>query len=120
MVHRFSRFNVGAHVSETAEFDYRFPVHLGIDSGVSRFVGAVWFQVRQVDQYRHKVTVFADHLSEGMYQEEAANSDPQTRTKVSEPRTVSTRRRSILRAQLERGSDLAPIPSSSGFSEVAS
>jgi hypothetical protein len=68
----FSRFNVGSHVSETAQFDYRYPVHLGIDSGVSRYVAAVWFQVRQIDQYRHKVTVFADYLAEGLYSEENA------------------------------------------------
>jgi phage terminase large subunit-like protein len=70
----FSRFNVGTHVSETAEFDYRFPVHLAIDAGVSRFVAAVWFQVRSVDQYRHKVTVFADHLTEGLFSEDSAKA----------------------------------------------
>jgi hypothetical protein len=49
-------------------------VHLAIDSGVSRFVAAVWFQVRQLDQYRYKITVFADYLAEGLFSEENAKA----------------------------------------------
>jgi hypothetical protein len=41
----FTRFDVARHVSEGAEYDPRFRVHLAIDCGVSRHVGAVFFQV---------------------------------------------------------------------------
>ena len=42
----FHRFDAARHVTEAAEYDSRFPAHLAIDCGVSRHVGAVWFQVR--------------------------------------------------------------------------
>lgn len=67
-------FDPARHIHESAEFDYRFPVRLAIDAGVSQHVGAVFFQVRPWDGHRHKVTVFADaHLAgPGLYSEAAA------------------------------------------------
>ncbi len=44
----FTGFNVARHVSETAEYDTRFRVHVAIDCGVSRHVGAVFFQIREI------------------------------------------------------------------------
>ena len=54
----FDTFDTSTHVSETAAYDPRWPVHFAVDSGVE--TGAVWFQVREgVDGPR--VTVFADY-----------------------------------------------------------
>jgi hypothetical protein len=61
-------------VSEAAEYDPNFPVHLAIDCGVSRHVGAVWFQVRGLDPLRRRVTVFGDFHAEGLYSEAAAKA----------------------------------------------
>jgi hypothetical protein len=61
----FSRFDVAKHVSETAEYNSWFPVHIGIDAGVSRHTGCVWLQVQPRDAYRHTVTIFADYYAEG-------------------------------------------------------
>ena len=63
----FNGFNVAKHVSEKAEYDPRFPVHLAIDCGVSRHVGAVFFQVREIAPAKHRVTVFGDYHAEGRY-----------------------------------------------------
>lgn len=52
----FDGFDADKHVSDLAEYDPRFPVHLGIDSGPH--TAAVWFQVRPPG-----VTVFSDLLS---------------------------------------------------------
>jgi hypothetical protein len=60
------------HVSESAEYHPAFPTRLAIDCGTSQHTGAVWFQIRQLDQYRHRVTVFGDFLSSGSYS--AANA----------------------------------------------
>ncbi len=70
----FHRFDASKHVSEAAEYDSRFRVHLAIDCGVSRHVGAVWFQAREVDGGRHRVTVFGDFHAEGLYSEAAARA----------------------------------------------
>jgi hypothetical protein len=70
----FPAFDPARHVSESAEFDPRFAVHLAIDCGVSQHVGAVWFQARPVDAHRHKVTVFADHHRAGLFSEAAARA----------------------------------------------
>lgn len=52
----FDGFDHDKHVGEAAEYDPRYPVHLGIDSGPH--TAAVWFQVREPG-----VTVFGDLLS---------------------------------------------------------
>ena len=44
----FASFDASRHVSEAAEYEPGYPVHLAIDCGVSRHVAAVWFQVRPV------------------------------------------------------------------------
>lgn len=64
----------GKHVNESAEYDYRYPVHLAIDCGVSQHVGAVWFQVRPLDSYRSRVTVFGDYHAQGKYSEANAKA----------------------------------------------
>jgi len=70
----FHRFDPATHVSEAAEYDPNFPVHLAIDCGVSRHVGAVWFQARGLDPLRRRVTVFGDYHAEGLYSEAAAKA----------------------------------------------
>jgi phage terminase large subunit-like protein len=70
----FQRFDAAKHVSETAEYHPRYPVHLAIDCGVSRHVGAVSFQVQEEGPRDHRVTVFADYHGEGLYSEEAARA----------------------------------------------
>jgi phage terminase large subunit-like protein len=66
----FSRFDPARHVSvEAAEYDYRFRVHLAIDCGVSRHVGAVFFQVRELGPDKHRITVFGDYHAEGRFSE---------------------------------------------------
>ena len=44
----FPSFDASRHVTEAAEYEPGYPVHLAIDCGVSRHVAAVWFQVRPV------------------------------------------------------------------------
>jgi Terminase large subunit, T4likevirus-type, N-terminal len=44
----FKSFDAARHVTDRAEYEPGFPVHLAIDCGVSRHVAAVWFQVRPV------------------------------------------------------------------------
>ena len=84
----FKSFDVAQHITAAAEYDPALPVHLAIDCGVSRHVGAVWFQVRrgrvpvqrtpsgwikQVDPNEPEtVTVFGDLHAEGLYSEAAA------------------------------------------------
>lgn len=62
----------GRHVTESAEYDPMLPVYLAIDCGVSRFTGAVWFQVRQLSEYQHRVNVFADYFAEGLISDQNA------------------------------------------------
>jgi phage terminase large subunit-like protein len=69
----FNRFDPARHVSAEAEYMATYPVHLAIDCGVSRHVGAVWFQVRGLDPLKRRITVFADMHIEGSYSFEAAN-----------------------------------------------
>ena len=69
----FSRFDASRHVVEEARYDPRWPVHLAIDCGLSRHVGAVWFQVRGRDP-ECRVTVFGEFHAEGMYSEAAARA----------------------------------------------
>src|SRR5262249_36753628 len=70
----FATFDAANHVSESAEYDPRFAVHLGIDAGVSRHTAAVWFQCRQVDAYRWRITVFGDYYAEGKSTEQNARA----------------------------------------------
>lgn len=59
----FPQFDPVANVSQDAEYDPALPVILAVDSGV--FTGGVFLQVRH-DGSRHRVTVFADYLAEGL------------------------------------------------------
>jgi len=68
----FATFDPRKHVSESAEYHPGYPVRLAIDCGTSQFTGAVWFQVREIDQFKRRVTVFGDFLSSGSYS--AANA----------------------------------------------
>jgi Terminase large subunit, T4likevirus-type, N-terminal len=84
----FATFDPAQHVTAAAEYDPALPVHLAIDCGVSRHVGAVWFQVRRgrvplertpsgwiknSDPHEPEtVTVFGDFHAEGLYSEAAA------------------------------------------------
>jgi hypothetical protein len=70
----FPGFDPQKHMSESAEYDPRFRVHLAIDCGVSRHVGAVWFQARELAPGKHRVTVFGDYHAEGLYSEAAARA----------------------------------------------
>jgi hypothetical protein len=70
----FNRFDPAKHVSESAEYDSRFRVHLAIDCGVSRHVAAVWFQTRELASGKHRVTVFGDFHAEGLYSEASARA----------------------------------------------
>lgn len=58
----FRGFDPGLIVTEDAEYDRRWPVGLGVDSGV--WTGAEWFQVRGYGTADPTVSVFADFLSE--------------------------------------------------------
>ncbi len=70
----FSRFDPARHVTDGAEYDHRFRVHLAIDCGVSRHVGAVFFQVRELGSLSHRVTVFGDYHAEGFLSEANARA----------------------------------------------
>jgi len=70
----FARFDPAKHMSEAAEYDARFPVFLAIDCGVSRHVGAVFLQARQISEHKHRVTVFGDYHAEGLFSEENAKA----------------------------------------------
>jgi hypothetical protein len=76
----FRMFDVARHVSEAAEYDPRFRVHLAIDCGVSRHVGAVFFQVRgdpcpaAARPDSRRVTVFGDYHAEGRFSEANARA----------------------------------------------
>lgn len=66
----FANFDPASHVSDSAEFDHRFGVHVGIDAGTSRTTAAVFFQVRPTgDPHRHKITVFGEYLAVGLFSE---------------------------------------------------
>jgi hypothetical protein len=59
----FPQFDPAKHVTTAAEFVPGVPVQIGCDAGTSRTTGAVLFQVREVDKYRKRVTVFADYCA---------------------------------------------------------
>lgn len=63
----FATFDPARHVSLEAEYHPAFPVRLAIDCGTSQHTGAVWLQVRQLDQHRWRVTAFKDFLSSGAF-----------------------------------------------------
>ena len=70
----FKSFDVAKHVTEAAEYQYGLPVHLAIDAGTSQHTGAVWFQVRSVGPYTHRVTIFGEFLSKGSFSEANAKA----------------------------------------------
>lgn len=70
----FARFDPDKHVSDTAEYDRRYPVHLAIDCGTSQTVGAVFYQVKQIGDYQHRVTVFGEYMKKGLYSEANAKA----------------------------------------------
>lgn len=64
----FSSFDAKVHVNaHYGEYIEGLPVHLAIDCGTSRFTGAVWFQVNQIDRNRRRVNVFGDMLTSGSF-----------------------------------------------------
>ena len=71
----FPSFGASTHVSPSAEYDPRLPVHLAIDSGV--FTGAVFFQVSRENAPGgpvEEVKVFADYLAENLPAEQNARA----------------------------------------------
>jgi terminase large subunit-like protein len=58
---RFPTFDRDRHVVEKAEYLPGLPVRLAIDCGLSRHVGALWYQVREREDDRRIVSVFADY-----------------------------------------------------------
>jgi Terminase large subunit, T4likevirus-type, N-terminal len=58
----FPTFSKAKHVSLDAEYQQGFPVRIAIDSGVSRYTGAIFFQVRPQRNAEPLATVFADYL----------------------------------------------------------
>jgi hypothetical protein len=60
---RFPMFDPARHVTPKAEFIWGLPVRVAIDCGLSRHVGAVWFQVRERDAHRRILHVFADYYA---------------------------------------------------------
>jgi phage terminase large subunit-like protein len=71
---RFSRFSVQKHVSTDAEYSYSWPVHLAIDCGVSRHVGACFFQVVPVGYSKNRIVVFGEYLGVDKYSAENARA----------------------------------------------
>jgi phage terminase large subunit-like protein len=60
---RFPMFDPARHVTPRAEFLWGQPVKVAIDCGLSRHVGAIWFQVRERDAHRRIISVFADYYA---------------------------------------------------------
>jgi hypothetical protein len=60
---RFPMFDPARHVTARAEFIPGLPVKVAIDCGLSRHVGALWFQVRERDAHRRILSVFADYYA---------------------------------------------------------
>ena len=65
---RFPGFSAARHVMEKAEYVPGLPVRLAIDCGLSRHVGALFFQVRERDgatpgSVRRIISVFADYYA---------------------------------------------------------
>jgi hypothetical protein len=65
----FPQFDPARHVTTGAEFDPGLPVRLAIDAGTSRHTGAVFFQVREVGPYRHRINVFGDYYASDLFSE---------------------------------------------------
>ena len=70
----FSMFRRDRHVSEAAEFNPLFPVHLSVDCGVSRWTGGLLYQFVPIDCDTVRMHVFADYLSVDRLSEENAQS----------------------------------------------
>jgi hypothetical protein len=60
---RFPMFDPARHVTPRAEVIGGLPVRVAIDCGLSRHVGALWFQVRERDAHRRIISVFADYYA---------------------------------------------------------
>src|SRR5262249_17254668 len=65
---RFPSFSEARHVMEKAEYVPGRPVRLAIDCGLSRPVGALWFQERERDgrtpnRVRRIISVFGDYYA---------------------------------------------------------
>lgn len=70
----FARFDPKKSITADAEYIPGLPVYMAIDAGTSRTTAAVWFQTRQVSQYRHRVNVFGEYLHVDRYSEENAKA----------------------------------------------
>src|SRR5262249_7207352 len=56
-------FDPARHVTPRAEYIPGLPVKVAIDCGLSRHVGALWWQVRERDAHRRILGVFADYYA---------------------------------------------------------
>jgi Terminase large subunit, T4likevirus-type, N-terminal len=69
----FPNFDTNKHVNDViAEYDYRYPVCLAIDCGISRETGAVFYQSRHLDNVRKRITVFGDFYSADSFSSKTA------------------------------------------------
>jgi hypothetical protein len=68
----FVNFNPSRHVTTEAEISAGLPVRIAIDAGTSRHTGAVFFQVRELGPYRHRVTVFGEYYATDLFSEQNA------------------------------------------------
>jgi hypothetical protein len=71
---RFPGFDAAMHVTARAERMPELPVKLAIDCGLSRHVGALWFQVKDRDAHRRIISVFADYYAVDKTSEFNANA----------------------------------------------
>src|SRR5262249_61075047 len=69
---RFPMFDPARHVTPRAELIWGLPVRVAIDCGLSRHVGALWFQVRERDAHRRILSVFADYYAAAKTSESTA------------------------------------------------
>jgi hypothetical protein len=68
----FINFDPRRHVTTEAEISPALPIRIAIDAGTSRHTGAVFFQVRELGPYRHRVTVFGDYYAMDLFSEQNA------------------------------------------------
>jgi phage terminase large subunit-like protein len=68
----FASFDPAIHVTAEATYSPMFPARLAIDCGTSQHTGAVFFQVRQLDEFHKRISVFGDFYTHGSYSAKAA------------------------------------------------
>jgi Terminase large subunit, T4likevirus-type, N-terminal len=60
---RFPTWDPARHVTPSAEWIPGRPVSIAIDCGLSRHVGALWYQTVERDKFRRIIRVFADYYA---------------------------------------------------------